>query len=82
MSHHSIHNAPYNRAHTALTPELKRQIIAMKLAKVCSVEIREALDVSSSQIDNVWIAHRRANPGTPAVGTGTHAHRRPAKGGA
>lgn len=77
MNHQSIHNAPYNHARTALTPALQARIIELKLAKVCSVDIREQLGLTSSQIDRVWIAHRKANPTVPAVGTGTHAHRRP-----
>ena len=59
-----------------LTPELRARIIEMKLAKACSVDIKEKLGVSSGHIEVTWGAYRKANPGAAKVGTGTHAYRR------
>lgn len=64
-----------------LSPEVNRRIIELKLAKTCSVEIREQLDVTGAQIDKIWKAYRRANPGTPDVGTNVHGGRGRRKGG-
>ncbi len=61
------------------TPEIKKKIIEMKLAKACSTDIAEAVGVGCGIIEATWVAYRKANPNAPAVGTGTHSHRRISK---
>lgn len=45
-----------------LTPAKRDGIIKMKLDNARSVAIRDAFDVTESEINRVWAAHRAANP--------------------
>lgn len=64
-----------------MPPKLARRIVALKIAKVCSVEIVEQTGATAHQVERAWADYRRANPNVQTVPTGLHSKRR-GKGGA
>lgn len=52
------------------TAELKSEIVKLKLARVCSVDIAEKTGATDSIIQTAWKEYRKAHPGAAHVPKG------------
>jgi hypothetical protein len=60
-----------------VTPEIKKLIIKMKLARAYSGDIEEKTGISERTITKVWAEYRKTHTAVKSVPTGLHSGRSP-----